>query len=71
MKESQDLYELRVAEFGEENEATIEAGEILAIHLHDANCIEEARNFLAKLLATSKQALVTHHNVTLRLSKAL
>jgi hypothetical protein len=61
---SRELYELRVAKSGEENEFTINAGKIYAIDLHKANCGDEARELLKKLLATSKRVLGPRHNIT-------
>jgi hypothetical protein len=61
---SRELYELRVAKSGEENEFTINAGKIYAIDLHKANCGDEARELLKKLPATSKQVLGPRHNIT-------
>jgi hypothetical protein len=64
LKASQELYELRVAEHGEENESTIDAGKNYATCLQKANRGDEARELLTKLLATSKQVLGPHHNIT-------
>jgi hypothetical protein len=64
MKISQELYKMRVAENGEEDAVTIHAGRNYAIHLKNANRREEARDLLTKLLATSKQVLGSHHNIT-------
>ena len=64
LEASQELYELRVASFGEEHEVTIDAGRYYAISLKDANRGDEARELLMKLLATSKRVLGPHHNVT-------
>jgi hypothetical protein len=64
LKASQELYELRIAENGEEDEYTIDAGKIYAIGLRKASRWEEARELLTKLLATSKQVLGPHHNIT-------
>ena len=55
---------MRVAQFDEEHEYTIDAGKNLAIHLQKANCEAEARELLTKLLATSKQVLGSDHNIT-------
>ena len=60
----QELYELRVAEYGEEHESTIRAGIVYAYKLHDANRGDEARELLMKLLVTSKQVLGPNHNTT-------
>jgi hypothetical protein len=64
LKASQELYVLRVAKLGEENEYTILAGKIYAIDLHKANCGDEARELLKKLLAMSKRVLGPRHNIT-------
>jgi hypothetical protein len=71
VKASQELYELRVAEHGEEHEYTIEAGKIYAIDLRKANRGDEARELLTKLLITSKRVLGPHHNTTKELEKEL
>jgi hypothetical protein len=54
LKASQELYELRIAKLGEENEYTIDAGRKYASRLRKANRGGEARELLTKLLATSK-----------------
>jgi hypothetical protein len=64
MKASQELYELRIAEYGEENEYTIKSGKIYALRLQKSNRGDEARDLLTKLHATSKQVLGHHHNIT-------
>jgi hypothetical protein len=64
LKASQELYELRIAKDGEEDEYTIHAGKIYARRLQKANRREEARELLMKLLATSKQVFGPHHNIT-------
>ena len=71
LKTSQEIYELRVAKHGEDDEDTIESGKHYAIDLHTANCGDEARELLTKLLATSKQVLGPHHNVTKDVESAL
>jgi hypothetical protein len=71
LKASQELYELRVAEFGEENEYTIDAGTDYAIYLQKANHETEARELLMKLLATSKQVFGSDHNITKSIEKEL
>jgi hypothetical protein len=71
MNASRDLYELRIAELGEENEFTIHAGRIYANNLLKANRREEARKLLMKLLATSKQVLGPHHNITKEIQSTL
>jgi hypothetical protein len=64
IKASREVYELRAAKFGEEHEYTIDAGKIYALRLQTANCREEARELLMKLLATSKQVFGSDHNIT-------
>jgi hypothetical protein len=61
---SRDLYDLRIAELGEEHYYTITAGKNYALRLRKANRREEARDLLTKLLATSKQVFGPHHNST-------
>jgi hypothetical protein len=60
----QELYELRVAEYGEGHEDTILAGKTYAGDLHTANRGDEAMELLTKILATSKQVLGPHHSTT-------
>jgi hypothetical protein len=64
LRSFQELYELRVAEYGEEHEFTIRAGMVYAGDLYVANRGEEGRELLTKLLATSKQVLGPHHSTT-------
>jgi hypothetical protein len=64
LKASQELYELRIAEHGEEHYYTILAGKDYAIALRHANRGDEARELLMKLLATSKQVFGSDHNIT-------
>jgi hypothetical protein len=64
LKASQALYELRIAEDGDEHEFTIDAGKIYALRLQRNNRQEEARELLMKLLATSKQVFGSDHNIT-------
>jgi hypothetical protein len=71
LKASQELYELRVSEDGDEDEYTIDAGKAYAIDLHNANRGDEARDFLTKLLATSKQVLGSDHKTTKEVEAAL
>ena len=71
LRASQELYELRTAEYGEENEYTIRAGKIYAINLQDANHRVEARELLMKLQATSMQVLGPHHNITKNILSAI
>jgi hypothetical protein len=71
LKASQELYEMRVAKYGEGNESTITGGKIHAGRLEDANREEEARKLLMKLLAQSKQVLGSHHNITKDVESAL
>ena len=71
LKANEELYELRVAKHGEENEYTIFAGKYYAIALRNANRGDEARELLTKLLATSKQILGSHHNTTKEIESKL
>jgi hypothetical protein len=71
LKVSQELYYLRVATLGEENEYTIQAGIDYAVNLRKANRRNEARDLLTKLLATSKQVLGPHHNTTKKVESML
>jgi hypothetical protein len=71
LKASRELYELRVAELGEESGYTINSGNNYAIELQKANRGVEARELLTKLLATSKQVLGPHHNKTKEVEKEL
>jgi len=71
LKANEELYEVRVAELGEESGYTIRAGEIYAFHLRKANRGDEARDLLTKLLAKSKQVLGLHHNTTKSVEAAL
>jgi hypothetical protein len=71
LKASQELYELRIAEYGDEHYYTIDAGKIYAIALWDAKRGEEARELLTKLLATSKQVLGPHHSTTKAVDNAI
>ena len=64
LKASQELYELRIAKLGEEDYLTIREGKNYAEILQKANCREEARELLMKLLATSKQVFGSDHNIT-------
>ena len=64
LETSRELYELRIAELGEEHEYTIRVGKNYAIDLQNANYRDEARELLVKLLATSKQVLGTNHKIT-------
>jgi hypothetical protein len=64
LKASQELYEMRIAKLGEENEYTIIAGKIYSIGLRKANRGDEARELLTKLLAVSKQVLGPDHKTT-------
>jgi len=50
---------MRIAELGKGNENTIRAGRNYAIDLRKANRMDEARELLTKLLATSKQVLAS------------
>jgi hypothetical protein len=71
LKASQEVYELRIAELGEEHEYTIRAGKDYAINLRNSNRGDEARDLLSKLLATSKQVLGPDHKVTKEVASKL
>jgi hypothetical protein len=71
LKASRELYELRVAKFGEEDEYTIIAGKNYAINLRKVNRAEEAKILLTMLLATSKQVFGPHHITTKEVELAL
>jgi hypothetical protein len=62
VKTFQELYALRVTKNGEGNENTIHAGKDYAV---------EAMELLTKLLATSKQVLGPHHNITKQVESTL
>jgi len=64
LKASQELYELCIAEDGEEHGDTIHAGIDYAVNLRKANRGDEASELLTKLLATSKQVFGSDHNIT-------
>jgi hypothetical protein len=71
VKASRELYELRIAELGEEHEDTIRTGRNYATDLRKANRGDEARELLTKLLTTSKQVFGPHHNTTKEVTSAL
>jgi hypothetical protein len=71
LETSRELYELRIAQLGEESECTIRAGKNYAIDLQNANRGDEARELLMKLLATSKQVLGPNHNTTKEVELAI
>jgi len=71
LKTSRELYELRIAKYGEEHGYTIIAGKIYTLRLQDANRGDEARELLTKLLATSKRILGPDHNTTESVEAAL
>jgi len=71
LKACQELYELRVAELGEEDYLTIRYGKNYAGELQRANRRDEATELLTKLLATSKQVLGPHHSTTKEVELAL
>jgi hypothetical protein len=71
LKASQKLYELRVAEHGEDHEYTIDAGKNYANDLRKANRETEARELLTKLLVSSKQVFGPDHNITKGIVSAL
>ena len=64
LKASEDVYKVRVAEFGDKYVRTILAGKNYAGALQRASRRDEARELLMKLLATSKQVLGPHHKTT-------
>jgi hypothetical protein len=64
LKASQELYELRIVEDGDEHYYTIDAGIRYANNLRKANRQEEASELLTKLLVMSKQVFGPHHNIT-------
>ena len=68
---SQEMYELRTAELGEEQDQTIIAGKNYAIDLHNANRGDDARELLMKLQATSKRVRGSEHNITKEVALAL
>ena len=71
VKASQELYETRVAEYGYEDDYTIDAGIDYAINLRKANRGDEARDLLTMLFTTSKQILGPQHNTTKRVESEL
>jgi hypothetical protein len=71
LKASQKLYELRVAEHGEDHEYTIDAGKNYANDLRKANRETEARELLTKLLVSSKQVFGPDHKITKVIVSAL
>jgi hypothetical protein len=71
MKTHHELYELRIAEHGRENDYTIDAGIDYAVYLRKASLGEDARELLTKLLVTSKQVLGPHHNTTKKVESEL
>ena len=71
LKTSRELYELRVASFGEEHGYTIIAGKDYAVDLQKVDRGDEARELLTKLLAASKRILGSHHNITKEIESEL
>ena len=71
LKANEELYELRVSKFGDDDEDTIHTGLIYASNLQKANRGGEARDLLMKLLATSKQVLGPRHNTAKKVEKEL
>jgi len=61
LKTLQELYELRIAQYGKEHAVTIEAGMLYALELQEANGWDEATELLTKLLPTSKRVLGPLH----------
>jgi hypothetical protein len=71
LKTYKELYEIRVAKYGEKHEYTIIAGKNYAGELQRASRCDEARELLMKLLATSKQVLGPLHNTTKDIERIL
>jgi hypothetical protein len=71
LKASRELYELRIAELGEEHEDTIIAGRHYAFNLRNANHGDEASELLTKLLVMSKQVLGSDHKTTKKVENEL
>jgi hypothetical protein len=71
LKTLQELYELRIAEYGKEHAITIEAGKSYALELQKANRKGEAIELLTKLLSTSKRVLGPHHKITKEVESTL
>ena len=71
LKNSKELYDLRVAKYGEEDEYTIIAGKNHALRLQKVDRGDEARELLTKLLATSKRVLGPNHNATKKVESEL
>ena len=71
LKNSKELYDLRVAKYGEEDEYTIIAGKNYALRLQKVDRGDEARELLTKLLATSKRVLGPNHNTTKKVESEL
>lgn len=68
---AQDIYELRIADDGEEHEQTIHAGKKYAIALWKANRAEEASELLTNLLAMSLKILGSNHSTTKEIALCL
>jgi hypothetical protein len=71
LKASQELYELRIAEYGDEHYYTIDAGMRYAYNLRKVKRETEVRDLLTKLLVTSKRVLGPHHNTTKAVDNAI
>ena len=71
LEASRVFYEACVANNGEEHEQTISAGNNYALRLLINNHREKASELLTKLLATSKQVLGPHHNITKRIESSV
>jgi hypothetical protein len=71
LKSTQDVYKLRAAANGEDDEYTIHAGKDYAIALWKANRGDEAMKLRFKLLATSMQVLGPHHSTTKEIESML
>ena len=71
LKTSQESYELRVAKYGEGSELAIDAGRIYAVHLHNANCEEEAREPLTNEQASPWSSPQNHQEGRIRAQKMM
>ena len=71
LKTLQELYELRIAQYGKEHAVTIEAGMVYALELQEANHKGGATELLTKLLSTSKRVLGPHHKITKKVKSNL
>jgi len=71
LKTSQESYELRVAKYGKGSELAIDAGRIYAVHLHNANCEEEARELLTNEQASPWSSPQNHQEGRIRAQKMM